>query len=272
MDSIMRSKIILLFIFFINISFALNNKVDNPEDFDWYDGSHFGVLNQGWRDVENTYDRLPLKAKNILKPNYWTLSKMSAGLAVRFKTNSSQLAIKWEVGSKNLSMYHMPSTGVSGIDVYSRDEDGKLKCVLVGSPAYPERIITLNNRLGYDREYMIYFPLYNSLKKFSVGLRKDSSIKLFPTHHESGLKPLVVFGPSDTQGCCASRAGMTDSAILGRVFNREVINLGFSGQIGMEPETMELVSELDPEVFILEQRKVRDSEVLKKGVEILALP
>ena len=45
---------------------------------------------------------------------------------------------------------------------------------------------------------------------------------------------------------------MTHVAILGRMFNREVINLGFSGNGRMEPEVTKLMAELDPAVFVLD--------------------
>jgi hypothetical protein len=45
---------------------------------------------------------------------------------------------------------------------------------------------------------------------------------------------------------------MTHVAMLGRTFNREVINLGFSGNGRMEPEVLKFVAELDPAVFVLD--------------------
>lgn len=45
---------------------------------------------------------------------------------------------------------------------------------------------------------------------------------------------------------------MTHVSMLGRKFNREVINLGFSGNGRMEPEVLKFVAELDPAVFVLD--------------------
>jgi lysophospholipase L1-like esterase len=45
---------------------------------------------------------------------------------------------------------------------------------------------------------------------------------------------------------------MTHVAMLGRRFEREVINLGFSGNGKMEPEVVKFVAELDPAVFVLD--------------------
>jgi lysophospholipase L1-like esterase len=41
-------------------------------------------------------------------------------------------------------------------------------------------------------------------------------------------------------------------AQLGRLFNREVINLGFSGNGKMEPEVTKFVAELDAAVFVID--------------------
>jgi hypothetical protein len=68
----------------------------------------------------------------------------------------------------------------------------------------------------------------------------------------AGSKSIVFYGTSITHGISASRAGMTHVAILGRMFDREVINLGFSGNGKMEPEVTKFVAELDPAVFVLD--------------------
>ena len=44
-------------------------------------------------------------------------------------------------------------------------------------------------------------------------------------------KPILFYGTSITHGASASRAGMTHVAQLGRLFDREVINLGFSHDV-----------------------------------------
>ena len=46
---------------------------------------------------ENTFDRLPLSYKSIVRPPVWDLSKNSAGMSIRFLTTSSRISIKWEV-------------------------------------------------------------------------------------------------------------------------------------------------------------------------------
>jgi len=54
------------------------------------------------------------------------------------------------------------------------------------------------------------------------------------------------------QGASAMRPGMAHAAILGRRFDRPVINLGFSGNGKMEAELARLLAELDPALFVID--------------------
>ena len=78
---------------------------------------------------------------------------------------------------------------------------------------------------------------------------KDAAFRFTPP---SKTRPVVVYGTSITQGCCASRPGMSYTAILGRRLDVPVINLGFSGNGKAEPEVARLLAELDPAVYVLD--------------------
>jgi len=65
-------------------------------------------------------------------------------------------------------------------------------------------------------------------------------------------KPMVFYGTSITQGEGASRPGMVHTAILGRRFDRPVINLGFSGHGRMEAAMAEFLSAIDAAVYVID--------------------
>ena len=71
---------------------------------------------------ENRYDRLPISYKEIVRQPVWDLSKSSAGLSIRFITNSTKLKVNWEV-LNNFQMDHMPDTGIKGVDLYFKQGD-----------------------------------------------------------------------------------------------------------------------------------------------------
>jgi hypothetical protein len=109
---------------------------------------------------------------------------------------------------------------------------------------------TASFSLPPSKEYILYLPLYNGIKSIEFGVPKDSSLaKLKPPAPSDYL---IFYGTSITQGGCASRPGMAMPAIVSRKLNRPIINLGFSGNGRMEPEIANLLSELNPAVYILD--------------------
>lgn len=55
-----------------------------------------------------------------------------------------------------------------------------------------------------------------------------------------------------TQGGCANTAGSDFVSQVGRLLDVEMINLGFSGNGKGEPSMVELISEIDAEMFVLD--------------------
>src|SRR5688572_26188767 len=94
------------------------------DDLTWWDVRALGVEGQGWTNTESPFDRLPARAKSIVRAPVWELSQHSAGLCVRFVTDAAQIAARWRLRSPMLAMNHMPASGVSGLDLYMR-HDGK---------------------------------------------------------------------------------------------------------------------------------------------------
>lgn len=204
---------------------------------------------KGWTDTESYYDRLPLKAKGVVRKPVWNLSQNSAGMLVRFVTGSDTLFVRWDLTeTENLAMPHMPATGVSGVDLYARDNTGKLKFCANGRPKAGSNEATFE--LPVSEEYVLYLPLYNGIKLLQIGVPKDKTISKLPPSSPS--QNIVFYGTSITQGGCASRPGMAATAIVGRELNAPIINLGYSGNGLMEPEMADLLSELDPAVYVLD--------------------
>ena len=95
-------------------------------------------------------------------------------------------------------------------------------------------------------------PPPHSSMRYRSGVPKGSSIAKASPYPAGQDKPVIFYGTSITQGGCASRPGMVHTAILGRILERPVLNLGFSGNGKMEPEMANLLAELDPAVYVLD--------------------
>ncbi len=218
----------------------------------WHDVSQWGVEGRGWGHLERKryYDRLPAKADGVVRPPVWDLSRHSAGMVVRFRSNAPAIQVDYQLLSASLAMPHMPATGVSGLDLYAQSDAGPPRWLQVTRPTKQHVEETLVEGLeATERLYTLYLPLYNGIDSLKIGVSAESS---FEPLAPRDAKPLVFYGTSIMHGACASRSGMAIPAILGRRFDRPAINLGFSGNGTMDPEFVELLTELDPAVYCID--------------------
>ncbi|HPC96626.1 MAG TPA: SGNH/GDSL hydrolase family protein [Sedimentisphaerales bacterium] len=215
----------------------------------WYDGRLLLLEGKGWENTESYYDRLPAKARDKVRAPVWDLSQHSAGMCLRFLTEATSVRIRWTLRRENLAMPHMPATGVSGIDLYARTDNGQWTFVQNGRPT--SRSNEASFRVRPDAECMLYLPLYNGVESIQIGVARDKGISR-PAAGVVSHKPIVFYGTSITQGGCASRPGMASTAIVRRQLDVPVVNLGFSGNGRMEPEIADLLAELDPAVYVLD--------------------
>ena len=247
--------------FFIYLSFAFSigcqqntsNNIIYSSNFD--DIEYFGeesFILEG-TDIpaslkENMYDRLPASYKEIVRESVWDLSKNSAGLSIRFLSNSSVITAKWEL-LNNISMDHMPDTGIKGVDLYYKNNN-EWQYINTGRPmGFNNEYRLVDNMDNELREFKIFLPLYDGLKNIEIGIDNSSFIR---KPRKSEKKPIIFYGTSITQGACASRPGMAHTNIISRKLDRNVINFGFSGNGRMEQPISELISESDPTFYVIE--------------------
>lgn len=218
----------------------------------WYDAAGLTVEGKGWTDTDRFYDRLPARAKETVPPAVWSLSRHSAGMVVRFVTDSMKIAARWTVLSGDLAMPHMPATGVSGLDLYVKD-NGAWRWIGNGRPQGQSTRATLADGIPEgSREYMIYLPLYNGTESLEIGVVPAAVLAKATARPAGNDKPIFFYGTSITHGGCASRPGTAYPAILGRMLDRPVINLGFSGNGRMEAALGVLLAEVDTAVYVLD--------------------
>ena len=144
----------------------------------------------------------------------------------------------------------MTPIGASGLDLYARDPAGKWRWVGVTRPG--GKIVRQEIIGGLApglREYALYLPLYNGVESLSVGVPPNAAFEPLAPRTE---KPIVFYGTSITHGASASRPGIVHTAILGRRFDRPVVNLGFSGNGRMDAAVGDLLITIDAAVFVID--------------------
>lgn len=206
---------------------------------------------QGWpQEGDQYYDRLPQAAKDKVRGDVFDLSKQSAGIILNFTTAATEILIEYMVREEK-AFPHMPATGVSGIDLYRRQEKGHWNRA-TGKYAFGDTIRYRFTGLPESRQaaaFKLYLPLYNTVSWLRIGVPEGANFE--PDAPPTDL-PLVVYGTSIAQGACASRPGMAWTALLGRMLQVPVINLGFSGNGRLEPEVVSFLQELNAKAFILD--------------------
>jgi lysophospholipase L1-like esterase len=232
---------------------ALAAQKATVKNISWHNVEEFGVEGRLWEDLPRTryYDRFPAEAEKTVTPAVWSLSRDSAGMMGRFKSNASAVHVRYTLLKSNTAMTHMPATGVSGIDLYAKDEKGKWRWVNVTKPADKQvaQAGALSEGMTAEpREYAFYLPLYNGVDKVEIGVNEGATFEgLAPRK-----KPIIYYGTSITHGACASRPGMCHPAILGRRLDLPTANLGFSGNGRMDAAVGEFLGKVDAAVYVID--------------------
>lgn len=230
-------------------------------------------------ELKDNYHRLTLRAEGKVRGAVWGLSRQSAGLSVCFHTNAPSVKVRYKV-TGGLNMFHMPTTGVSGVDLYATDANGQLRwCASKFNLSYKDTINyefkDLTYFTGEDRgyDYELFLPLYNEVAWMEIGVAEGHELRFLPAPSE---QPIVVYGTSIAQGACASRTGMAWTNIVHRESRYPVINLGFSGNALIEEEVFHFLAEIPAKLFIIDclpnmstERSELIYDRLIKGIAIL---
>lgn len=266
----MRHSLLVIF-GLVSLYFAF---AQAPRTFKAIDLSAQPFEGRGWNSgLKDNYDRLPAKAEQTVRKEVWNLARNGAGLHVRFRTDADEIIVKYTVtGSKQMN--HMPATGVSGVDLYSRSKTGQW---LWSSARYSfgDTVVYRFNDLTKEdgRVYTLYLPLYNHVSWMEISYPAES---VFQFEEPVKGKPIVVYGTSIAQGGCASRPGLGWTNILGRKIQSPVVNLAFSGNGRMEKEVFEFISDIDAELYVLDclpnmaSKTYIDGELKKRLLEGIA--
>jgi hypothetical protein len=246
----------------ISLAQQTSPKKDNTQ---YYGKDNFLIEGTGVpeSEKESPYDRLPASFKQKVRKPVWELSKNSAGLSVRFISNSSSIKVRWDL-LNNTEMNHMAETGIKGVDLYCK-VNGTWKYVNTGRPSAIENEAALVSTLPPgNREFKLYLPLYDGTTKVEIGIDSLSIIK--KPLPEKKL-PIVFYGTSITQGGCASRPGMAYTNILSRKLDVDCINFGFSGNGRMETPVVEVIAGIQASFYVIDclpnmsPRQVTDSVI-----------
>lgn len=233
------------------IALALIGFVSSASAEKWVDARDLAIHGHTQKCEQHPYHRIDHAATNLNK-KLATMAEEAAGLYVSFKTNSSFIAASWSIvphrTRDNMSMIMQ-----RGLDIYIK-QDGEWRYAQ-SSRITPDPAVTSYKKLlvkrlpKEEKEFMLYLPGWSEVKSLQIGIEEGATIEGTPSPFRHKV---VVYGSSITHGACASRAGMTYTAIMSRNLGIDFINFGFAGQCMMQPEFLEILQKCEADAFIFD--------------------
>ncbi len=221
-----------------------NTKFDNKIKI--YDVTkHPFKLYGNCKEAENIFARMPESFAQTVSEGVFDRAKRSAGVRLRFKTNSKRLGIKMKL-SKALQFPTQTLISAKGFDIYI---DNKYFCSVFAEGADTfnyEHIVDLGN--SDKKDIIIYFPYNAVIDEFCIALDEDAIASEGEKYNID--VPVVFYGSSITHGFCVSRPGSTFTAMISRKLNSDYINLGFSGVCKGETAMAKYIATLKKSVFV----------------------
>lgn len=226
---------------------------DPYSDMSWHKGTGFKILGRCYPDSLPLYSRVPAFLKPGTREALYNLGQHSTGMAIRFRSDSPKLALRWQSLFRN-DMTHMASLASRGADLYYLNDKGEWRFLAPARPmGDPTTWMMVDNMEPQMREYMLHLPLYDGLKSLEIGIADGSAIENPAADSPSSArKPVVIYGSSIQHGATASRPGMAPSNMLRRALDTDVINLGFSANAHIDYEIARMMADVDASVYVLD--------------------
>lgn len=246
----------------------------------WYnplEGEEPYLCGRGWNaETGKNFQRLPERLKEAVPKAVWSLSQNSAGMSVRFLSDSPRIRVRCHVAQDISAWRNMAPLNHSAPDLYATTVNGEQHwvgthmnwhwqegCVEMEwsgiKPPYSEQ---------RGLEYTLYLPGYNTLESVEINIDKGCTLQFL---HQSAERPIVVYGSSIIHGASPSRPGLGITNIVQRHTGYPIVNLGFSGSALMEPAMFDAMSELDARAYIIDpipnSVKLPREEIEKRALE-----
>ena len=235
--------------------------------YNYTDARTLGIVGKACQGTAEPFSRLPASLAQVSREPVWKLGRCSAGLAVRFSSDAGAFNFRWTSADQSLAD-NMSPIGVRGLALYVYDEGA---WVFAGSTrvnigqAESESCLRLSLLEGQQREYMVYLSLYDGVLDLQIGVGDGFTIGPPALDSPRMDKPVVAYGTSILQGGSASHPGMAGTNILSRMLDREVVNLGFSGNALLDEEIAGLMAAVpDPGAYVLDNTPNCSADLIRE--------
>ena len=204
-----------------------------------------------WLASNGNFHRLDDRHMSEYSDGLKMLTTNTSGAQISFRTDSRRIGVKVDgIFNHRDLLPNMADNASMGIDIYVGAGREKRFCdVFCAQPGNTDHYEGVRDLVpDGEEEITLNLPLYSGINKLEIGLDPESSLDA-PAPYKY-CKPVLFYGSSITQGACASRPGLSYCNILGRMFDFEVVDLGFSGCARGEEIIARLIASVPLSAFV----------------------
>ncbi len=228
----------------------------NVDDVEWYDAKEdvFTLKGGYYCQEEGRYRRIPSEITLQVNERIEYLATNTAGLVLKFQTNSPFIAVRATLPSVKMPM-NLTSMMMYGFTLFVGEDYES--CLIPEYVSFPkeESSSTVSFEairrliLRRSKEMNLYFPMMNGCLSLEIGVQKGCTIEKIEPNNE---KPLVFYGSSITNGACASQPGNHYTTLLAKALGKDLLNFGFSGNAKGDKPIVDYIANIDAAAFVLE--------------------
>lgn len=181
---------------------------------------------------DKKYERIEKKDANMFSKGIRTNCAFSAGKRIYFSTDATHLI--FDVRYKKRQLFpHMSQQATSGLDLYYMFDQEYFWLTTI----YPRSELQMQVKTYIElpmgtKKVLIYLPPFAQIEQIFVNKEHNAILEeCAPETIE-----ILIYGSSISQGCAASRPGLSYVNRLQRELNCEVLNYGFSEAANGEEE------------------------------------
>ena len=228
--------------------------------YDWVEASDLTLCGKLMTDTPNPYHRVDTVKYKGFTPKENFQVRMSSGISVAFKTNSTSIHVQTVYGQ---SSFPTNGNGYSarGYDLYIK-KDGRWVYAESGvQDEFNKRLKLIDNMDNSEKECLLYLPLYSEVNSVKIGVDKGAKIEAIenPFRHR-----ISIFGSSFTHGSSTCRSGMTYPAMFSRSTGIQLLSLGCSGNCKLQDYFCDVLCNADVDAFIFDSFSNPSEEQIKE--------
>lgn len=203
---------------------------------------------KGWESVCSKLQRLPDDAHAAVGDTVWADSLYTAGISLKFTSNSNSYEIVGTKTEDNNPYPWMPLIGTSSFDLYHIDSNGYHE---VGHQSYGAGTAKWNGFAKGTRNFELFFPNYQKFTALKLKIDDDSTITFTEVIHSN--PKIVIYGAVNAQGQGGNRPGLSWVNWMKKTLEEEITNLAFTNAGNkLEPAVVQQIATINSKVVVLD--------------------